>query len=118
VQNYLLRRAFFVLGSMIGVSLIIFVVFRILLGDPLVAILGVEGYNKMAPADHARIMADRPSDPASGGVRPLAARDHERAARQVVLPRLNHYPPPATRTCRSRTWSGERSIASTSRMGI
>jgi peptide/nickel transport system permease protein len=43
---------------MIGVSLIIFVVLRILPGDPLVAILGVEGYNKMSPADHARIMAD------------------------------------------------------------
>jgi peptide/nickel transport system permease protein len=58
VQKYLLRRAFFALGTMIGVSLIIFVVLRILPGDPLVAILGVEGYNKMSPADHARIMAD------------------------------------------------------------
>jgi peptide/nickel transport system permease protein len=58
VQKYLLRRAFFALGTMVGVSLIIFVVLRILPGDPLVAILGVEGYNKMAPADHARIMAD------------------------------------------------------------
>jgi peptide/nickel transport system permease protein len=58
VQKYLLRRAFFALGTMVGVSLIIFVVLRILPGDPLVAILGVEGYNKMSPADHARIMAD------------------------------------------------------------
>jgi peptide/nickel transport system permease protein len=58
VQKYLLRRALFALGTMIGVSLIIFVVLRILPGDPLVAILGVEGYNKMSPADHARIMAD------------------------------------------------------------
>ncbi|HEY7652167.1 MAG TPA: ABC transporter permease [Methylomirabilota bacterium] len=58
MQKYLLRRAFFALGTMIGVSLIIFVVLRILPGDPLVAILGVEGYNKMSPADHARIMAD------------------------------------------------------------
>jgi peptide/nickel transport system permease protein len=58
VQKYLLRRAFFALGTVIGVSLIIFVVLRILPGDPLVAILGVEGYNKMSPADHARIMAD------------------------------------------------------------
>jgi peptide/nickel transport system permease protein len=58
VQKYLLRRALFALGTMVGVSLIIFVVLRILPGDPLVAILGVEGYNKMSPADHARIMAD------------------------------------------------------------
>ncbi len=58
MQKYLLRRAFFALGTMIGVSLIIFVVMRILPGDPLVAILGMEGYNRMAPADHARIMAD------------------------------------------------------------
>ncbi len=58
MQKYLLRRAFFALGTMIGVSLIIFVVMRILPGDPLVAILGMEGYNRMSPADHARIMAD------------------------------------------------------------
>ncbi len=58
MQKYLLRRAFFALGTMIGVSLIIFVVMRILPGDPLVAILGMEGYNRMSAADHARIMAD------------------------------------------------------------
>ena len=58
MHKYLLRRAFFALGTMVGVSLIIFVVLRVLPGDPLVAILGVEGYNKMSPADHARIMAD------------------------------------------------------------
>jgi peptide/nickel transport system permease protein len=58
VQKYLLRRAFFALGTMIGVSLIIFVVLRILPGDPLVAILGVEGHAKMAPADRAAIMQD------------------------------------------------------------
>ena len=58
MHKYLLRRALFALGTMVGVSLIIFVVLRVLPGDPLVAILGVEGYNKMSPADHARIMAD------------------------------------------------------------
>jgi peptide/nickel transport system permease protein len=58
VQKYLLRRAFFALGTLIGVSLIIFVVLRILPGDPLVAILGVEGHAKMAPADRAVIMRD------------------------------------------------------------
>jgi peptide/nickel transport system permease protein len=58
VRQYLLRRALFGLGTLIGVSLIIFVVLRILPGDPLVAILGVEGHAKLSPADRARIMAD------------------------------------------------------------
>jgi peptide/nickel transport system permease protein len=58
VRKYLLRRALFALGTLIGVSLIIFVVLRILPGDPLVAILGVEGHAKMAPADRAALMRD------------------------------------------------------------
>jgi peptide/nickel transport system permease protein len=58
VQKYLLRRALFALGTLIGVSLIIFVVLRILPGDPLVAILGAEGHAKMAPADRAVLMRD------------------------------------------------------------
>jgi peptide/nickel transport system permease protein len=58
VQKYLLRRALFALGTLIGVSLIIFVVLRILPGDPLVAILGVEGHAKMAPADREALMRD------------------------------------------------------------
>ena len=58
MRKYLLRRAFFALGTLIGVSLIIFVVLRILPGDPLVAILGVEGHAKMDPADRAVLMRD------------------------------------------------------------
>ena len=58
MRKYLLRRAVFALGTLIGVSLIIFVVLRILPGDPLVAILGVEGHARLAPADRARIMQD------------------------------------------------------------
>jgi peptide/nickel transport system permease protein len=58
VKKYLLRRALFALGTLIGVSMIIFVVLRVLPGDPLVAILGVEGHAQMQPADKARIMAD------------------------------------------------------------
>jgi peptide/nickel transport system permease protein len=58
VQKYLLRRGLFALGTVIGVSLIVFVVLRILPGDPLVALLGVEGHAKMAPADRAVIMKD------------------------------------------------------------
>ena len=58
MKKYLIRRALFALGTLIGVSMIIFVVLRILPGDPLVAILGVEGHARMLPADRARIMAD------------------------------------------------------------
>ncbi len=58
MRKYLLRRALFALGTLIGVSLIIFVVLRILPGDPLVAILGVEGHAKMAPADRVVLMRD------------------------------------------------------------
>jgi peptide/nickel transport system permease protein len=58
VRKYLLRRAVFAVGTLLGVSMIIFVVLRILPGDPLVAILGVEGHARMLPADRVRIMAD------------------------------------------------------------
>ena len=58
MKKYLLRRALFALGTLVGVSMIIFVVLRVLPGDPLVAILGVEGHAQMQPADKARIMAD------------------------------------------------------------
>jgi len=58
VRKYLLRRALFGVSTIVGVSLIIFVVLRILPGDPLVAILGVEGHAKMTPADRAHIMHD------------------------------------------------------------
>ena len=58
MRQYLLRRAVFALGTLIGVSLIIFVVLRILPGDPLVAILGMEGYAKLSPVDRAHMMKD------------------------------------------------------------
>ena len=58
MQKYLARRAFFALGTLIGVSLVIFVVLRVLPGDPLVAILGAEGHSRMTPDDRVRIMAD------------------------------------------------------------
>ena len=49
MQKYLLRRAFFALGTLIGVSLIIFVVARIL---PAIRWWHprMEGHAKMAPA--------------------------------------------------------------------
>ena len=58
MKKYLLRRALFALGTLIGVSLIIFVVLRILPGDPLVAVLGVEGYAKLPMADRLHMMKE------------------------------------------------------------
>ena len=58
MSKYLARRALFALATLAGVSVIIFVVLRVLPGDPLVAILGVEGIAKMTPADRVRIMHD------------------------------------------------------------
>ena len=58
MRQYLLRRAVFAFGTLIGVSLIIFVVLRILPGDPLVAILGMEGYAKLSAVDRAHMMKD------------------------------------------------------------
>jgi peptide/nickel transport system permease protein len=58
VQKYLARRVFYAVITLFGVSLTIFVIMRVLPGDPLVAILGVEGHAQMRPADRERIMAD------------------------------------------------------------
>jgi peptide/nickel transport system permease protein len=58
VRKYLLRRVVFGVSTLVGVSLIIFAVMRILPGDPLVAMFGLEGFTKIAPADRARIMED------------------------------------------------------------
>ena len=58
MQKYLLRRVLFAFSTVIGVSLIVFVVLRILPGDPLVALLGVEAHAKMGPADRVIIMKD------------------------------------------------------------
>jgi len=58
VRKYLVRRAGYAAITLLGVSLSVFVILRILPGDPLVAILGAEGHAQMKPADRARIMAD------------------------------------------------------------
>jgi len=58
VLRYLCRRLIFGLPTLFGISLIIFVVLRVLPGDPLVAMFGAEGFRKLAPGDRARIMSD------------------------------------------------------------
>jgi peptide/nickel transport system permease protein len=58
VRKYLAHRAAYAAVTLFGVSISIFVILRILPGDPLVAILGVEGHARMSQADRVRIMAD------------------------------------------------------------
>src|ERR687886_3021065 len=58
MKQYLARRAVYAAITLLGVSISIFVVLRILPGDPLVAILGVEGHARMTPSARVRIMAD------------------------------------------------------------
>lgn len=58
MYKYLLRRLLFGLPTLVGISVIIFVVLRVLPGDPLVAMFGAEGFQKLSAADRARIMSD------------------------------------------------------------
>jgi peptide/nickel transport system permease protein len=58
VQKYLLRRLLYGVLTLFGVSVIIFVVMRILPGDPLVAMFGMEGFMKLSEADRAHIMRE------------------------------------------------------------
>jgi peptide/nickel transport system permease protein len=58
VRTYFLRRALFGAGTLLGVSLIVFAVLRILPGDPLVAMFGPEGFARLSPVDRARIMTE------------------------------------------------------------
>src|SRR5580700_9637385 len=57
MYSYLVRRLGFGALTVIGVSLIVFMVLRILPGDPLVAIFGPEGFTKLSEADRAGYMA-------------------------------------------------------------
>jgi len=58
MYSYIVRRLAFGLLTILGVSLIVFVVLRVLPGDPLVAIFGPEGFTKLSDAERARYMAD------------------------------------------------------------
>src|SRR5215471_4015999 len=56
--NYILRRLMLGALTVVGVSIVVFVLMRILPGDPLVAIFGPEGYTKLSEAERANYMAD------------------------------------------------------------
>jgi len=55
--HYIVRRLAFGALTVIGVSVVVFVVLRVLPGDPLVAIFGPEGYTKLSEAERAGYMA-------------------------------------------------------------
>ena len=58
MRKYLARRALYAAITLFGVSVSVFVILRVMPGDPLVAILGAEGHARMTRADRVRIMAD------------------------------------------------------------
>jgi peptide/nickel transport system permease protein len=56
--SYVLRRVIFGALTVVGVSIVVFVVMRILPGDPLVAVFGPEGFHKLSEAERANYMAE------------------------------------------------------------
>ena len=58
MYSYIVRRLVFGGLTVLGVSIVVFAVLRILPGDPLVAIFGAEGFTKLSEAERARYMAD------------------------------------------------------------
>jgi peptide/nickel transport system permease protein len=57
MYTYIVRRIAFGAVTVVGVSIVVFMVLRVLPGDPLVAIFGPEGYTKLSEADRAGYMA-------------------------------------------------------------
>src|SRR5215471_18510081 len=58
MYSYIARRLIFGALTVIGVSIMVFVIMRILPGDPLVAIFGPEGLTKLTEEQRANYMAE------------------------------------------------------------
>jgi peptide/nickel transport system permease protein len=56
--GYIARRLAFGAVTIVGVSIVVFLVMRILPGDPLVAVFGPEGFTKLSDAERAHYMAE------------------------------------------------------------
>jgi peptide/nickel transport system permease protein len=56
--SYVARRLVFGAVTVVGVSIVVFVIMRILPGDPLVALFGTEGFTKLTEAERAHYMAE------------------------------------------------------------
>jgi peptide/nickel transport system permease protein len=57
MYTYIVRRLAFGALTIVGVSIVVFLVLRVLPGDPLVAIFGTEGFTKLSAAQRANYMA-------------------------------------------------------------
>src|ERR1044071_7308846 len=57
MYTYIIRRMAFGALTIVGVSIVVFMVLRVLPGDPLVSIFGPEGFTKLSEADRAGYMA-------------------------------------------------------------
>jgi peptide/nickel transport system permease protein len=57
MYTYIVRRAAFGAVTVLGVSIVVFFVLRVLPGDPLVAVFGMEGFTKLSAAERAGYMA-------------------------------------------------------------
>jgi peptide/nickel transport system permease protein len=57
MYTYIVRRLAFGAVTVVGVSIVVFAVLRVLPGDPLVAIFGMEGFTKLTAAQRANYMA-------------------------------------------------------------
>jgi peptide/nickel transport system permease protein len=58
MYSYTVRRLAFGAVTVVGVSIVVFVVMRILPGDPLIAIFGPEGFTKLTVEQRANYMAE------------------------------------------------------------
>jgi peptide/nickel transport system permease protein len=58
MYSYIARRLVFGALTVVGVSIMVFVIMRILPGDPLVAIFGPEGYTKLTDAQRENYMRE------------------------------------------------------------
>ncbi|MEA2743292.1 MAG: peptide/nickel transport system permease protein [Acetobacteraceae bacterium] len=58
MYSYVVRRLLFGALTILGVSIIVFIVLRLLPGDPLVAIFGPDGFTKLSAADRANYMKE------------------------------------------------------------
>jgi peptide/nickel transport system permease protein len=56
--SYIARRLAFGVLTIIGVSIVVFVIMRVLPGDPLVALFGPDGFTKLTDEQRAMYMAD------------------------------------------------------------
>ncbi len=58
MRKYLLRRLLVSVGTLIGVTLLIFLVMRVLPGDPVMVVFGQESFATLSDADRQRFRAD------------------------------------------------------------